>query len=765
MADIKKQIIVGVNLDTGNAAQELDKVKGKLTEIDGVKLDKPFTSFKAAIKQAKIEAEQLAIAYEKGLVSEKVAADATKRLAKLKDAQDDFTKSVNAANPDNKLQPLIGVAQIATRAIQGVTAGMNLLGVESKSAEQAILTLQSLSAVADIVGDYKNLQDAVKNVNKFLGISNGLTKINNGLTLAASGIMKAFGVSVNTTATSFKVLKGAIAATGIGLLVVLIGELVSQMDLFGDSADTAADKQSKLNDELERQKKALDDIFSSSQREIERRINITKNEEEIKNLKARGASQEEINKLERENIKIKLQSLQVELLTKKDVLSTQEEFELKKQIFQQEQALKRIDIEEEKTRTDKFKESQKERTAELKRKADERNRIREDELNQIKKIEQEASDNILKARLNDRDRELFELDKDFKVKLALYRKYGKDVSTIVEENEIKRKGITQKYTDEINKTLKGFLDEGLPEFDQKVNEVNERFDNLLKNADANQKRYINNVRAYVLATMDANNQLTKEEEIRKKLAEKYNSDFIKKKPNNLDFTAQVTEINNKVTNEISGSTNDNSALAIKNRKDAAAKELADDKAKKDALAANEADFQANVTAIQEAGAESRKAIKQAELDFILNTTSDILGSVSDIVGRDTVAGKALAIAQGTISATLAGINAFNAIKTAKTPAEVLAAVALSASVVAKGMALVKQIKNVKVPTKNGAGGSGGNIPNISAPQITATSTASQQVQDVRVTNQNQQPLRAFIVDRDLVQNEEKRNFLNQVSTF
>jgi len=765
MADIKKQIIVGVNLDTGNAAQELDKVKGKLTEIDGVKLDKPFTSFKAAIKQAKIEAEQLAIAYEKGLVSEKVAADATKRLAKLKDAQDDFTKSVNAANPDNKLQPLIGVAQIATRAIQGVTAGMNLLGVESKSAEQAILTLQSLSAVADIVGDYKNLQDAVKNVNKFLGISNGLTKINNGLTLAASGIMKAFGVSVNTTATSFKVLKGAIAATGIGLLVVLIGELVSQMDLFGDSADTAADKQSKLNDELERQKKALDDIFSSSQREIERRINITKNEEEIKNLKARGASQEEINKLERENIKIKLQSLQVELLTKKDVLSTQEEFELKKQIFQQEQALKRIDIEEEKTRTDKFKESQKERTAELKRKADERNRIREDELNQIKKIEQEASDNILKARLNDRDRELFELDKDFKVKLALYRKYGKDVSTIVEENEIKRKGITQKYTDEINKTLKGFLDEGLPEFDQKVNEVNERFDNLLKNADANQKRYINNVRAYVLATMDANNQLTKEEEIRKKLAEKYNSDFIKKKPNNLDFTAQVTEINNKVTNEISGSTNDNSALAIKNRKDAAAKELADDKAKKDALAANEADFQANVTAIQEAGAESRKAIKQAELDFILNTTSDILGSVSDIVGRDTVAGKALAIAQGTISATLAGINAFNAIKTAKTPAEVLAAVALSASVVAKGMALVKQIKNVKVPTKNGAGGSGGNIPNISAPQISAVSTASQQVQDVRVTNQNQQPLRAFIVDRDLVQNEEKRNFLNQVSTF
>jgi hypothetical protein len=112
--------------------------------------------------------------------------------------------------------------------------------------------------------------------------------------------MKLFGQGVETTSTSFKVLKGAIAATGIGLLVVLIGEAVQAFQEFTAAADKAAESQKKFNDLT--LKNAEDEL---------KRINTRLDREEkfaIARAKLAGASEEEIFQIEQEYRRKKLEA-------------------------------------------------------------------------------------------------------------------------------------------------------------------------------------------------------------------------------------------------------------------------------------------------------------------------------------------------------------------------------------------------------------------------------------------------------------------------
>ena len=84
----------------------------------------------------------------------------------------------------------------------------------------------------------------------------------------------------------------------------------------------------------------------------------------------------------------------------------------------------------------------------------------------------------------------------------------------------------------------------------------------------------------------------------------------------------------------------------------------------------------------------------------------------------------------------------------------------------------KSIQSIRNAGKGGGDNGGGIPPNTNpgasagnAPNIIATQTAPQAIQDVRVTNQGQQPIRAFITDRDLRSNEQRNSFLNNLSTF
>lgn len=660
MADEKK-IILSVGLDATQAAQGIDNLKTKLGGVNNTQIDKPFTSFKNEIKAATNEAANLQRQFGQNSNQFKEAAQ---RVATLKANYGDFSKTVQSFNPENRLQPLVSVARTATQTVQGLTAGMNLLGLEGSNTEKAILKLQSITALGDLLGQVDELKDGFKNLGTVLSTNSAFLKINNGLTVAATGIMKLLGLSVDTTSTSFKFLKGAIAATGIGLLVVGIAALIQNFD--------------KLTDTL----------------------GFTNKEQKILNQ-----SQEEFNKGVEE--------------AAKNVSQVRIQFDLyKKGVISKEAALK--------TYNETLGES-----------IGFTNDINVAETNLLKKADAYIKITGLKAQAN----ALFALSAQETSKSILAS--TEDQTTFLDKTLF---GIRSLFgdkggaiTDVIEAQADGVTD-ATKKYADNADLLKKKGEELLVTAGDLANQFGINLNPTTAPTSTAPRTTSSI------------SNVVKEQPK-IKFTSTGNEdvqLSQSVIDEEAIKAANDARIAEANR--VAQAESDASTFATDVIIANELEKQRVTKATADARIETLDAIGNA------------VGALSDVIGADTVAGKAFAIAQGTISATLAGINAFNAIKTAKTPAEVIAAIALSASVLAKGLALVRQIKNVKVPGKGS--GAGGSAPSIAAPSISATSTASQAIQDVRVTNSNQQqPIRAFIVDRDIQNNEERRNFLNSISTF
>jgi hypothetical protein len=86
--------------------------------------------------------------------------------------------------------------------------------------------------------------------------------------------------------------------------------------------------------------------------------------------------------------------------------------------------------------------------------------------------------------------------------------------------------------------------------------------------------------------------------------------------------------------------------------------------------------------------------------------SDALGQLSNIVGQETAAGKAFSVAKATIDTYSSAVSAYNALVGIPVIGPALAAIAAGAAV-ASGIATVKKIVSVQVP--NSPGGGGGNL--------------------------------------------------------
>ena len=139
-------------------------------------------------------------------------------------------------------------------ALQGVAGAFaiaqgaaGLFGSENENVEKAILrTTQALALIQGLDAFEKAIPD-LKAFGKQLGLLTIFQKANAAATKVTAGVMKLFGQSVDTSSKAFKGLKGAIAATGIGLLVVAIGELVANWDKISAAISGTTEKQKAYN--------------------------------------------------------------------------------------------------------------------------------------------------------------------------------------------------------------------------------------------------------------------------------------------------------------------------------------------------------------------------------------------------------------------------------------------------------------------------------------------------------------------------------------
>lgn len=183
---------------------------------------------------------------------------------------------------------------------------------------------------------------------------------------------------------------------------------------------------------------------------------------------------------------------------------------------------------------------------------------------------------------------------------------------------------------------------------------------------------------------------------------------------------------------------------------------------------NEIKFNSEIekTNFERENAQARIAIAEQEAQAKIAFTKDIgnaLGTLSDIIGKETAAGKALAVAQATINTWLGVTEVLKQKSVLPEPAATISKVVNVASIVASGINAVRNIIKTQVP----GGGGGGSVPSVAggggapvAAQPTPTVTA--QALNAQAINQlGNQGMRAYVLNSDITNNEQRNAYLQR----
>jgi len=198
-------------------------------------------------------------------------------------------------------------------AVGDVSAAFILLGGGGGAIEDTVRNIEKAIGVSmAFKGAIVGTQSSMKLFNNVIKNSTAFQKINSAATVLATGIMALFGQSVVVTSASFKILRGAIIATGIGALAVGVGLLIANFDKIKNSimgiSDASKDLQETTKATTELNKKNLETL---------------NNQENI--LKLQGKTEREILTMKIEGQKKVVQSIKNELLAQKVVNKEKEE--------------------------------------------------------------------------------------------------------------------------------------------------------------------------------------------------------------------------------------------------------------------------------------------------------------------------------------------------------------------------------------------------------------------------------------------------------
>ena len=251
------------------------------------------------LKEAQFEA--LKLTQQFGETSAEALA-AAKGIAMMKDQIADASERVDLFDPGKKFQVFANAVSAAGGGIAALQGAMGLLGSESEDAQKALLKVQSalalsqgLSTIADAQKDFERLSAVIQQTTVF-------TKANEFANKATAASLRFMGISAEASSVGFKVLKGAIAATGIGVLVILLGEAVAAFQNYTSAAEDAAKAQEELNKKIAESSKAS---LKAETETLDRQTKLL-----IAQAKARGASQADIFKIEQDGRRLRAKALE-----------------------------------------------------------------------------------------------------------------------------------------------------------------------------------------------------------------------------------------------------------------------------------------------------------------------------------------------------------------------------------------------------------------------------------------------------------------------
>lgn len=290
-----------------------------------------------------------------------------------------------------------------------------------------------------------------------------------------------------------------------------------------------------------------------------------------------------------------------------------------------------------------------------------------------------------------------------------------------------------------------------------------------------------------LAEDDAKELAEKQKKLNeeKKAFEKQFTDFIisendrRKKLRLDDFSKEAFDIDKKYADLIAKAkkynldTKEIESLRFQEGKDLVNKTTAENKSGLDkqlsdfsAFVPKKATLNTTITANEQTEANTRKTIAEDEANnriALANAVGQTLGALTDIVGKETAAGKALGIAQATINTFLGITEVWKAKSVLPEPFNTASKIAATITTAAGGFAAVRGIIRTPIPGAGASGGSpsiaGGGAAPVSA-QPTATVTA--QALNAQAINQlSNQSARAYILNSDIQNNEQRNAYLQR----
>ena len=512
----------------------------------------------------------------------------------------------------------------------------------------ALLKTFASFSLADLGFQFRETVADIQEIIEFLGRATGITAAYTTLNNALTASFISLGIAQNTATIAARAFAAALVTTGVGALVVALGFAVNALMDFIDSSDEAAAAQERLAEQIADVNSLLEaDLADAGRRQKLR----------IAELKRDGASEKQIRDQQltdlKENLKLTQQALEANRALESKVLKTGEG-ELK-DVYTQQAALEekqaqlindiRVAAINNETEANKERDAQRQKNLQGAQKA------ATEEL----RIEQEKEQRLKEARaiqreaelslLEDQDREIQERINRFNIELTKLKEAGyTDFTALEEEFRIDLDAIDTKYNEE-----------------RKAKEKQEADDLIIRTKQVQDAR---------LAEIDAANQA----EINR-IEEKY-GEFRR-----FD-EAYYQDLRDEYTRT---------------------EQALEDSFKKGDI--SQAEYTKRITA----SSKARRELDVAERDSALQKTQlvgDALGQLSSIVGQETAAGKAFAVAKATIDTYTSAVSAYNALAGIPVIGPALAAIAAGAAV-ASGIATVKKIVSVQVP--NAPGGAGGNL--------------------------------------------------------
>ena len=559
--------------------------------------------------------------------------------------------------------------------------------------------------------------------------------------------MRALAVAENAAATAGTILKAVLAGLGIGLVIAGITTLIGYISTWVSGTEKADAANKRLNETLKEQQRILDNdlksVDNATKLNVLRAKIAGKSEEEIYNIQKQGGEDRlkllrgADNQLYEEQRKLAKKQGDYAKLTDEQRTALAVEFRDKSLKFGQDITAQIVANEEtrlseqlrivEKGRTKNKKTAEeiaKERLEALKAKLDAEIQLEIDaekrggitkenvlkellnkrlqlELDDTKKsqaekdvLRQQYADKLTSALEDDakviRDKRIAELDaliqieKDKGVEgldtsreglqTLLNQRMEFELLAIngVEKSEAEKTAIRQKYA--------RLLEEELKKDNDKRNQIRfQQLDKELQDLDGN---YDAQVAKFVEIQTEITNNLTLEEDKRFQLRKNYHDQYLQL----LDQgnKNEVDTITAKYGKFAQYDSEYYTALREKYKNDEV--QLKDAKDKK-LITQEEYDQRIIASGNAQIELDKQQAASKEELAGVV---SNALGQVAELVGKDTVAGKALAIAQATID-TYAGAS--KALAAYPPPFNFIAA----GAVVVAGLLNVKKILSVKVP--------------------------------------------------------------------